>query len=442
MIPSSYGLLLSAPTRKDINPMRRRNFLFFALLLLAAITIEVQAGDWPQILGPSRNGVAVDEEISVRWPPGGPVTLWQQVVGSGFAGAAVSGDTVVVYHRVGREELVDALQRETGRPIWQSRFPADYSPSYSSDDGPRVVPLIHGERVYLHGALGELRCLDQSTGNLLWERKTFEEYGSKKYRGGEPPEGYFGVGSSPIVVGNKLIVNVGGEAKQAGIVAFDPATGKTVWNSTAERASYSSPMLVRADGTNHLVFATRLSILSLDPESGKVRFQFPFGRTGPTVTAANPVLIDGHVLITASYGIGSALVKIDGTTADLVWRDTDLLASQYTTCVEHEGNLYGIDGRQDGPDADLKCFDPFARETHWTEPAFGYATLLKVNNKLLALKTDGTLVTIAPSSGAYQELARTQILTGTARALPAVSQGRLYVRDTRVFKCIDLRPGS
>ena len=178
------------------------------------------------------------------------------------------------------------------------------------------------------------------------------------------------------------------------------------------------------------------------PQSGKVRFQYPFGRKGPTVTAANPVVINDHVFITASYGIGSAFVNLASDSPEVVWRDADLLASQYTTCIEYEGSLIGIDGRQDGPAADLKCFDPFTRTIHWTEPAFGYATLLKAKETLLALKSDGTLVAIAPSKQGYRELARATIFTKTTRALPALSDGKLYLRDTGTLKCVDLRAGS
>ena len=414
---------------------------FLAALAIFAAASHAHAGDWPQVLGPDRNGTAPDETIRVRWGTDSPPTLWQHEVGSGFAGPSVRGKTVVVYHRLGKEEIVEALDRDSGNVLWVVRFPTEYAPSYTDDDGPRVVPLIKGKHVFLYGAMGELRCLKLEDGELVWERKTFEDFNTPKYRGSEPPEGYFGVGTSPIVVGDKIVVNVGGGEKEAGIVAFDKSTGQTLWKSTSEHASYSSPILAQSDGIDHLVFATRLSLLSVAPESGNVRFQIPFGRKGPTVTAATPVLIDNHVLITASYGIGAALVKLEGASADLVWRDSDLLASQYTTCIEVEGSLVGIDGRQDGPAADLKCFDPFTRTTHWTEPAFGYATLLRAGDTLLAMKTEGTLVAIAPSKQGYEELARTQISTTIVRALPAISDGKLFVRDKRALKCIDLGTG-
>ncbi len=203
-------------------------------------------------------------------------------------------------------------------------------------------------------------------------------------------------------------------------------------------------MAVTVDGTRHVIFVTRLSVVSLDPQTGDVQFQFPFGRLGPTVSAASPVVFDGHLFVTASYGIGGVLAKIGKHGADVLWRDPKLLASQYTTCVEHEGCLFGIHGRQDGRPADLKCFDPQTRRVRWTEPLFGYATLLKAGDKLLILKTDGVLVLAAAKVDRYEELARARIADSTTRALPALSAGRLYVRDARTLKSLDVgrQPGS
>jgi hypothetical protein len=133
------------------------------------------------------------------------------------------------------------------------------------------------------------------------------------------------------------------------------------------------------------------------------------------------------------------LAKIKPDSADVLWQDPDIMASQYATCVEHEGNLYGIEGRQDGPPGDLRCFDSRARKVLWTQPSFGYATLIKAGGKLLILTTEGTLVLAAVNPHKYEELARQQIGTGTVRALPALADGLLYVRDSKSLRCFDLR---
>ena len=415
------------------------------ILTLAHQTSSLEAGDWAQILGPNRNGIAENEKIADAWPRGGPKTVWQREVGNGFAGLAVAGGKAVLFHRIGAVERVEIMDAQTGRVLRQADYPARYMPLIVADDGPRCVPLIHDGRVYLYGAHGELHCLDVKTGKTLWSRDTFADYSSKRRTRGEPPEGYFGIGSTPIAEDGKLIVNVGGNTKGAGIVAFALDTGKTLWKATDERAGYSSPVAATVDGVRHVIFVTRLSVVSLDPATGSVRFRFPFGRTGPTVTAASPLVLDGHLFVSASYQVGAVFARIGKTAARPVWQSDDCLSSQYTTCIEHAGNLYGIHGRQDLGRASLRCFEPQTGKVLWTETGFGYATLLKADGKLLILETDGELVLASPSPDKYRELARATIFKGTperkptTRALPALANGHLYTRDTKTLKCIDLR---
>ncbi|MFP6763144.1 MAG: hypothetical protein VB858_05990, partial [Planctomycetaceae bacterium] len=114
------------------------------------------AGDWPQILGPNRNGIAVGEKIADSWPAAGPAELWSKPVGDGFSGVAVQRQKSIVFHRVGNEEVAECLHPATGRLLWKVTFPTAYVPSFTSDRGPRAVPLIDGNRVYLFGARGGL----------------------------------------------------------------------------------------------------------------------------------------------------------------------------------------------------------------------------------------------------------------------------------------------
>ena len=409
------------------------------ILAVAAACGSVAAGDWPQILGPQRNGIAVGETITDSFPEGGPRTVWQREVGSGFAGVAVSAGKAVLFHRLGNAEVVEALDAQTGQRLWSARYRASYIPSYTSDNGPRAVPLIHKGRVFVYGAKGGLRSLDLKSGKKLWERDTFGDYNSGRPFRGEPPEGYFGIGTSPIVEAGKLIVNVGGDASGAGIVAFDLDSGKTIWKSTGERASYSSPIAATVEGTRHLLFATRLNVVSIDPSTGKVRFRIPFGHPGANVTAASPLVLDGHLFVTASYGIGAMYAKIGKRAADVLWTSDEILSSQYTTPIAHGRYLYGIHGRQDVGIAALRCIDPAAKRVVWSQEGFGYATLLKANGKLVILKTDGELILVRPDPSGYRELARAAVLETTTRALPALSNGLLYVRDTSTLKCLDLR---
>lgn len=395
-----------------------------------------EAGDWPQILGPNRNGIADGENISAKWPNGTPPTVWQRDVGSGFAGLAVAKGQAYLFHRVGNNESLEAMDAKTGEIRWKSKSVATYVPSYINDNGPRVVPLVHKDRVITYGARGRLRCLDVKTGQEHWSHATFDEYTIRK-SGGEPAEGFFGVGSGPIVEAGNVIVNVGG-ANGAGIVAFELKTGKVAWKATDDRASYSSPIAATVNDVRHLFFATRFNVVSLDPKTGKERFRFDFGRPGPNVTAANPVIIDGKLFITASYGFGAVFASIKSDGIEELWRSDDILSSQYTTSIVEGEYLIGVHGRQDSGAATLLCLNPKTQKVVWSKKGFGYATIIKAGNKLLLTKTSGELVVAENSTTGYRPLAKTKLFDSTARALPALSNGMYYLRDSSTLKCFNL----
>jgi outer membrane protein assembly factor BamB len=400
------------------------------LLLHAAWGGPCSAGEWPQILGPHRNGQADGERLAATWPKEGPRTVWERPVGSGFAGVAVAQGKAILFHRQGDQELVEALDPKSGQLLWKAEFPTDYRATISEDDGPLCVPVIHQDRVFVFGAAGDLHAVSLAKGETLWSRRAGKEYGA--------PTGYFGFGSTPIVEGKRLLVNVGGDKRGAGIVAFDIDTGKTLWTTLKDQASYASPTAATIDGVRHVLFVTRLNAVSLDPENGQIRFQIPFGLRGPTVNGASPLVLEGNLFLSSSYGIGATFAKIGRDKADTLWESDDIMSSQYTTCVSQDGVLFGIDGRQDQGIARLRCFDPKTQRVQWTEPDFGMATLILADGKLISMKTNGELVLAAANPQKFQRLAAAKVFTQTTRALPALAGGFLYVRDTQTLKCLDL----
>ena len=407
----------------------------WSLGLCITITQPLIAGDWPQILGPNRDGhAAKDERLLESWPKEGPPLLWQRKVGGGFAGVAVVQETAVLFHREEDDEVVETLDVSNGKTRWTSKSPTSFSSGFSDDQGPRCTPLIHGDRVIVFGVQGVLRCLELKSGKQIWKRATHAEF--------KAPEGYFGAGSSPIVVGDKVLVNVGAGKAGAGIVAFDLATGETVWKAVGDDASYSSPVITTVDGVKHVIFVTRLKTVSLDPETGKVRFEFPFGKRGPTVNGASPVLLDGHLLVSAHYGVGAVFAKIGANGADELWNSDEILSSQYMTPLVHNGLIFGLHGQERVGESELRCFDPRTQKVLWSKSGLGFGTLLLADNKFVLLTTEGELILWQPDAKRYQELARTRLFRGTTRALPALSNGRLFARDTSTLKCVQLGIGK
>lgn len=388
-------------------------------LCLILGTRALPGGDWPQILGPSRNGHAEGERLYDHWAAGGPKIPWRYRLGSGFAGVAATGNRTIAFHRIGASERVECLDAPSGKSIWKTDFEASYRGGVNPDTGPRCVPLIVGPSVYVLGAAGDLHAATLETGKKLWSRALYADYGGD--------EGYFGAGSTPILVDGKLLVNVGGRG--AGIVAIDPASGKTIWQASDEAASYAAPTAVTSAGKEKAIFVTRLNCVLADPASGQITTLFPFGKRGPTVNAAAPLVFDHRLFVTASYGVGAEMVALDGTTAKRIWSNDETMSSQYATPVEHSGFLYGIHGREDVGVAELRCIEAATGKIRWSQKGYGVAHLILAEDKLLIQKADGHIALAVADPTKYRELATARIADGPTRALPALSRGRLYVRS-------------
>ncbi|MFO0870405.1 MAG: PQQ-binding-like beta-propeller repeat protein [Pirellulales bacterium] len=393
-----------------------------AALLVTLPLLSATAGDWPQILGPRRDGVADGETLPASWPAGGPVRLWRVELGQGYAGPAVAGQRVVVFHRVGSQERIEAFDLGRGTRLWKADFPASYRGGYDSDLGPRCVPVIAGDAVVVYGPAGDLRCVALQDGTTRWSRSLLSELGGE--------EGYFGAGSTPLVVGQRVLVNVGGR-DGAGIVACDLATGQTVWSTGEDAASYAAPTLTTHGQQPAAVFVTRLHCVAVDPATGKTLFRFPFGKRGPTVNAATPLVFDQQLFVSASYGVGAALKDWSGESLANVWDNDDTLSSQYTTPVYYEGRLYGTHGREDVGRAALRCVVARSGQVAWEVPNFGVAHVIRAGDKLLLVTADGRVVLAQATPAAFRSLGEFTLPDVKTRALPALASGRLLLRTTR-----------
>ena len=397
--------------------------VFLTVLLMSVTLVHARGGDWPQILGPNRNGIASNEKLLKTWPATGPKKLWTVPLGSGFAGPAVVENNVFVFHRIDDNERLEVLSAADGKRVWKVDYPASYQAGFNPDDGPRCVPLVTEQDVICFGAAGNLYCVDRG-GRKRWERDLAGEYGAA--------EGYFGAGSCPIVIDDLVIVNVGGKRRNAGLVAVRLKDGKDAWTAVAEDASYSSPIVVEIGGKKKLVAVTRLKLMVVDPTNGKVEAEMPFGMRGPTVNAANPIFFQNNIFVTASYGIGAALLSIDdGTKLNKVWANDNSMSSQYNTPIYRNGYLYGIHGREDAGPADLRCIEAMTGKVVWAERRFGVAHLISVGDRMIALTADGSLRLLGCNPDGFKKIEELSISRDTTRAQPALSDGRLYVRINR-----------
>ena len=441
-----------------------RSFIFLVTALTAA------AEDWPQFLGPRQNGVSAETGLTERWTTNGPPLVWEKTVGTGYSAPSVRGNLLVFHHRIKNEEVVEALQAADAKPVWRHGYPTQFEDPYGYNNGPRCTPLLTSNRCYTFGAEGKLFCLDLQSGKVLWQRETQKDW--------NVPQNFFGVGSTPILEGDLLIVMLGAQPN-AGVVALEAMTGKTVWESVGEKtwhgkpktnwrgeppvnwaaedkqASYASPIVATIHGKRHLLCLMRQGLVSLDPKTGEVNFMRWFRAMVPeSVNAATPVIVDDMIFISAAYyRVGSVLLKVrpDGKSFDELWRST-ALELHWMTPIYHDGYLYAFSGRNE-PDSVMRCVEfktgkiMWERDERWRPystkqpPVYGRGSFTMADGKLIALGEGGLLGLLKVSHEKPEELARYQPpqLHYPCWAAPVLSGKRVYLRSEDRLLCLDLK---
>ena len=401
------------------------------------LSVGVLASDWPQMLGPTRDGVVPGASVA-SFPEDGPARLWSRAIGAGFAGPAVVGDHVLLFHRQGTDEVLEAFDAASGETQWRSTTPTRYRDDFGFDNGPRVVPTVVGEHVLTVGAEGELTAWSLEDGKQLWQRDTRREF--------DVPKGFFGVATAPLVIDGRVLLNVGGSG--AGIVAFDLGPsgdsgqgGKTLWKVTDDEQSYSSPTVALVGGKQLALFFTREGLVALDPEDGSVFTRFAHKtRIRSSVNAATPLVIGDRVFLSAEYGAGAVLLQLPeraGVEPTVLWKSSSSLNNHYATSVHRDGVLYGFHGRQEsGPD--LRAVELKTGEVLWSERRFGAGSILLQGDRLLVLSEGGELSLIAASPRGFDLLGRATVVEGLARAYPAVADGRLFARGSSELVAVQL----
>lgn len=440
---------------------------------------KAHAGDWPEFLGPSRNNRSPETGLRQFLPTDGVPVLWQNKVGTGYSAPSIRGDRLVLHHRIGDEEIIEAFSAGSGAPLWKHSDPSRFVDPFGYNNGPRCSPLLTQDLCYTFGAEGLLICLRLKDGSLVWKRDTRADFNI--------PEAFFGVGSTPILEDGRLFVILGGQPNSA-VIAVDATTGATLWENGGEstwngvqmtgwpgertvqwnpadpafqkQASYCTPVLATFHGRRHLLCCTRQGLLSLDPATGKLNFAFWFrARQDSSVNAMTPLVQDDCILLSSAYfRLGSVLLRVrpSGDAADEVWRGTQL-EMHWSQPILDKGVLYGFSGRNE-PDGRFRCVDWADGRLRWDRfegwpnaghsklragekpPEFyGRGSLVLADGKLIALGEAGRLGLFNPDPEKTVELGVWQVpgLSYPCWTGPVLSNRKLYLRDESLLICLD-----
>ncbi len=378
---------------------------------------RASAGDWPQWRGPYRDGVSAETGLLTQWPAEGPTVLWRADSGAGISSVSVSAGrayTLMQYKgpdAQGKEAVVcwDAAR---GQELWRYAYDCDYA--FDHGDGPRSTPTVQGGRVYAVGATGLFHCLQADTGALLWKHDLLQEFHAPNLR--------WGVSFSPLVDGDLVYTNPGGPNGNS-VVAFHAADGTVAWHSLGDHAGYSSPIITEADGKRQLLVFTGGALVSLDPQTGREDWRFPW-QTDFECNIATPIAVGNYVFISSGYGKGCALLEVGPNDVHRVYQN-NRMCNHFASSVYYRGHLYGFN------DARLTCMDFRTGTIRWKESGLKKGSLLLADGHLIVLGGSGKLALVKATPERYVEETSYQLPTSKeCWTVPSLAQGRLYVRAT------------
>jgi outer membrane protein assembly factor BamB len=442
--------------------MKRINwlFIFISIGMVFLTTTATLAVDWPQYLGPNRNGTSDQKGLLRSWPENGPEVLWTVAVGKGFGGPVIKEGKVYLLDRDDKVgDNMRCFDLSDGQELWNFAYEA---PGRVMFPGSRSVPIVEGNYVYSCGHNGDLYCIDINTHKPVWNKNVWTDFG-----GGRIPT--WAITQCPLIYGDLLIL--ASQAPQAGVVAYEKLTGDVKWKTPSlGGVGYVSPAIVKIGSEDHVVMITATSrgwgggaptegkVAGIDPLTGKVLWEY----TNWQCMIPVPCAVDAGqdmVLITGGYKAGAVMLKIDKK-ADGSYAVTELyknpdFGSHTQPPVLCNGYFYAecsINETKNG----LVCMS-IDGQTKWKtgrNPMFDKGGLILADGLILATDGAKTLYLIEPAPSGFEPLASAEVLKegipgsssnsmdarfggATQNWAPlALADGKLLIRDQSRLMCI------
>jgi outer membrane protein assembly factor BamB len=431
---------------------------------LEDIAPESTEAQWPGFRGPNRDSHYDEKPILTNWPAGRLELLWRQPCGGGYSSFAIAHGWAFTLEQRRDNEVAVAYDFKTGRELWSCSWP-DRFQEYFSEEGPRSTPTFDNGKLYVLGAMGKLRCLDP-TGKVVWSKNIVVENHASV------PS--YGIASSPLVVGDKLIVqSSAGNGKS--VLCLDKRDGKVIWGALDDATGYASPTLVNLAGQDQIIICAETRTLGLSIDDGKMLWEIPWRVLHNQMPIAQPVLLStNRFLLSAGYFTGCAAVEVTPTflsakvphelsdrqksvvslsppdgeragvrgdfSARIVWQNKNL-KNKFTSSVFYQGYVYGLD------EDILTCLDATTGERKWKDGRYGYGQLLLAGSAgpagtgyLVILSGDGELALVKATPERHEELGRFQAIKGKTWNHPAIADGKILVRNAEEMACFQISP--
>jgi outer membrane protein assembly factor BamB len=387
--------------------------------------------DWPSFDGPARDNISRETGLLKSWPAEGPKLAWQaKGLGEGYAAVSIADGLVYTMGNVKTNEVVTALDLETGKIVWQQKTGA--ASQLSMGNGPRGTPTYDEGQVYSLGGNGDLTSLDARTGKQSWRKNILQEFGGNNIT--------WGISESVLIDGDRLICTPGG--RSGTIVALNKANGKPKWKAVVpgnSPAGYSSAIVAEVDGVRQYVQFLHKGVVGVRADTGEVLWGND-ASANPTANCSSPLFADNMVFSASGYGKGGALVKLA-----VKGRKVEATPGYHTNKMEsHHGGMVLLDGHIYGSSDPgvVRCLDLATGNVKWENRSVGKGSITCADGHLYVRSEKGPVALVEATPAGYNETGRfdqPDRSNAEAWAHPVVSHGKLFLRDQDLLLVYDIK---
>ena len=404
--------------------MRR---ILMSVILVAGVSALLEAQgtstDWTQWRGQNRDGVIPSFTPPREWPQQ-LVRKWKVEVGLGYATPIVVGNRVYQFSRQGDNEVMSALDADSGKVLWQTGYPAVFtmhSAARPHGQGPKSTPVFFNGRLYAIGMTGVVTAFNAADGKQIWQKP-----------GSPLVPTYTSHAFSPLITGGAVVFHVGGHNKGA-LTAYDLNTGAVKWAWGGEGPvfgpGYGSPVVADFGGTRQIVTITQNRLVSVDAATGALLWDRPFESSNET-NSGTPIVYGQTVIAAGNSGptIAFSVAKRNNQWAvEQVWENADI-PMKLTNGVIVRDALFTLATRNSGQYVSV---DAKTGKTLWMSEGrqAGNAAISTAGDVMLSLEDDGELVVVRSSQAAFEPVRRYKVADAETWAQPAISGNRIFVKD-------------
>ena len=407
---------------------------YLTAIVFTLVSVPLFAEDWPQHLGPQRNGISKETGLVTEWPKTGLPVKWRTPGGVGMSGLAIHDALVVTLVQKEGQQFTVAIDRDSGNMKWETAV----APAFrnSMGNGPRAYPLCAGGKAFVFTGEGILAAVNLADGKLSWKVDTVGQF---KGRVAD-----YGMACSPLLV-NEYVVVTTGHARGSALAAFKISDGSSAWVVPwSDPVGYSSPTVLDVAGESQIVTYTGSNLRGVSL-SGEDLWRHPYV-TPFDCNIVTPLKIGKDLFISSGENHGAALLGVENTGAEFLvkkrWESlgpTSVLRNEWQTSILVDGYLYGFDNVGGaGPITHLTCVEAATGKVAWQQSRFGKGNAMAADGKLFVSMMSGEIIVVKISPEKYIEIGRQKITRGS-RQSPALSDGILFLRDDESIVAVDIK---